>query len=209
MKKNYGVYAIVNSINGKMIIGDAQDIDKRWSNYLSELKKGTYGNWKLQEDVNTYGIEAFEFVVLDRCKKKADLLAREKYWIDLYWDTGVLYNINRVNKTTKKLRRGKEAKNHKQKMSKVFSGMKNPRYKGLLPDEDVKEIKVLLKYSNLSNKEIHKFFKDKTRYDMISRIKTGDRRKDVTIDDLTEKDINAILAKHGCIQNGTSFFIAN
>lgn len=209
LKKKYGIYAIVNIINGKKIYGDAQDIYKRWSNYKSELQDGTYGNWKLQADVDIYGIDAFEFEIVEHCKKKADLLKREQYYLDLYWDSGILYNLNRIHKITKKLRRGREAANHKKKMSKVFSGENNPRYAGLLTDDKVAELKILLKYSNLKVKQLYELFKDVLNYNMVSRIKTGDRRKDVTIDHFNEKEINNILVKYGCIETGTSFFIAN
>lgn len=127
MKKVYGIYAIINSVNKKMIVGNAQDINKRWSNYKTMLANGEYGNKYLQEDVDIFGIDNFEFVVLEYCKRKADLSAREKYWMDQLntRNREYGYNINDIKKLKKKIRRGKEAKNFKAKRSEITRGAKN------------------------------------------------------------------------------------
>ncbi|WP_199614434.1 GIY-YIG nuclease family protein [Paenibacillus alkalitolerans] len=178
-----GVYAIRNKVNGKMIIGSAQDIKKRWSNYLTLLRKGEYGNKYLQDEWNKYGEENFEFIVVEELTRKRDLSIVEKYWQDYYRAADMLYNKNKVRKTKKKLRRGKEAANHKEKMSAVQSGENNPRHAGKLTTEDVIMIKQMID-QGMKNKEIHANFKDKTTSTMISRIRTGNRYKSVKVGDV-------------------------
>lgn len=127
VKRVYGIYAIINTINGKMIIGNAQDINKRWSNYKTMLANGEYGNKYLQEDVDIYGVDNFEFKVLEYCQRKADLSKQEKYWMDYYntRNREFGYNINDIKKLKKKVRRGKEAKNFKAKRSEITKGINN------------------------------------------------------------------------------------
>jgi group I intron endonuclease len=191
-KKRIGLYEIVNLVNNMRIIGSAQDIDKRWSNYKTELSNGTYINRHLQDAISEYGAENFEFRVLEIVSRKRDLLAREKYWLDKFWDSGKLYNSYRIHKVEKKLRRGREAANHKAKMSKVQSGVKNPMHKGKLLTKDVINIKLLIR-QGLSNKEIHTLYKDKTSYNMVSRIRTGDRYASVNIEDYPGVSLDEIV----------------
>lgn len=179
MVKISGVYAIRNQANGKMIIGSAKDIRRRWSNYFSLLRHGKYGNRALQADWDEYGEESFERIILEETKI-TELFEREQYWMDAHWDKGILYNKHRQRKTKKKIRRGREAAKHREKMSIVNSGQNNPRHRGLLMEEDVRAIKTLID-SGMGNIEIHRLFEEKTSKTMISRIRIGDRYKRVQI----------------------------
>lgn len=178
--KMIGVYAIVNRVNGKKIIGSSQDIHRRWSHYKSTLLKGKYQNKGLQDDFTEFGLDNFEFIILEECTRKKDLSIREKHWIDANWDSGLLYNLNKVNSTHKKVRRGKEAANHKRKFSELNSGENNPNYSGLLSIDDVKQIKTMIQ-QGLKNREIITHFIDKTTTNMISMIRRGVRYKSVEI----------------------------
>ncbi|MFD2672252.1 GIY-YIG nuclease family protein [Marinicrinis sediminis] len=178
MSKLMGVYAIVCNENDKMIIGSASDIKKRWSNYKSLLKKDKYSNADLQADWDKYGEDAFAFTIVEQVSRKSDLYIVEQYWQDVYWDAGMLYNKNRVKCVKKKMRSGREAANHKAKMSEVQSGISNPRWNGKCQIEDIVRIKLLVE-AGKSNKEIHELYKDKIEYAMISRIRIRDRYKSV------------------------------
>lgn len=46
-----GIYAIRDTKNGKMYIGESIDIEqKRWKTYQEDLDNGNYHSYKLQED---------------------------------------------------------------------------------------------------------------------------------------------------------------
>ena len=59
-----GVYKITNKINGKIYVGESLNIEKRWERHKKDLSSKTHCNYKLQNDYNKYGHEAFEFEVI-------------------------------------------------------------------------------------------------------------------------------------------------
>lgn len=77
-----GIYQITNIKNGKYYIGSSINITKRWDNHLENLIYNTHMNYKLQEDFNKYGIEAFNFSVVEIVKDRKFLLRREQEWLD-------------------------------------------------------------------------------------------------------------------------------
>lgn len=83
-----GIYQIKNKLNGKVYIGQAEDIRLRWIEHRHDLKKGKHVNRHLQAAYIKYGIDAFEWSVLERCSVK-ELDKREVYWIE---QTGAFKN---------------------------------------------------------------------------------------------------------------------
>lgn len=80
-----GIYAIINSLNGKIYIGSAQRCNHRWNCHRSELEKEEHGNRYLLRAFKKTP-EALELQLieeLDRPSKDA-LLQREQFWIDFY-----------------------------------------------------------------------------------------------------------------------------
>lgn len=77
-----GVYMIVNRVSGKVYVGSAAgSLRKRAVNHKSELNQQVHPNVHLQRAWNKYGAEAFEFVVLRKCKPE-NCLRWEQHWID-------------------------------------------------------------------------------------------------------------------------------
>ncbi len=93
-----GVYEIVNLHDGRATayVGSSNDIAKRWRNHQLELNKGSHRNQHLQRAWAKYGIEAFAFGVIEEIDSTSELLAREQYWLDRYFEMpGSIYNIAR------------------------------------------------------------------------------------------------------------------
>lgn len=87
-----GIYVITNAKSGKVYIGQAQDIYKRWGEHKRALKRGDHGNKYLQRAWNKHGIKAFKFQILERCL--ADQLdEREQHYLNIYMPRGICYNI--------------------------------------------------------------------------------------------------------------------
>ena len=90
---NSGIYMIVNKVNNKRYIGQAVDLIKRKREHLS----GKKSNIPLQRAIEKYGIENFEFIVLEYLPKDKEILTKaEQKWLDFYKDNGKwhrLYNI--------------------------------------------------------------------------------------------------------------------
>jgi group I intron endonuclease len=90
-----GIYAIKHLESGKLYVGSAIDIRKRWTEHRKTLKKETHHSSLLQRAWNKYGKDAFVFVVLEEVYDMDRLIEREQYWINKTQSCirGVGYNI--------------------------------------------------------------------------------------------------------------------
>lgn len=77
-----GIYEIRNRVNGKVYVGSANDIGRRWYEHRKCLNRGSHGNAKLLSAWRKYGDENFSFAVLEMVSEKSELIAREQYWMD-------------------------------------------------------------------------------------------------------------------------------
>tara|TARA_R100000664_G_C2757152_1_gene145231 strand:+ start:2211 stop:2789 length:579 start_codon:yes stop_codon:yes gene_type:complete len=88
-------YEIKNIKNGKVYIGCSTAHPRRWRQHKLHLRKGTHGNKRLQEDYNTFGLEAFEFSVVEEfpsdtpyklleAKETQLILEKQQKDVDLY-----------------------------------------------------------------------------------------------------------------------------
>ncbi len=97
LKKDYqqqdlqvGVYQIRNTINGKIYIGGALNVQGIINSNRFQLKMGSHKSKTLQEDWNRFGEVAFIFEVLDEIKlkegdnkkPKEELDEQLKLWLD-------------------------------------------------------------------------------------------------------------------------------
>ena len=71
-----GIYAIVHKQSGTVYLGSTQNFGERWKWHLRDLHSNRHYNTYLQRAWNKYGMEAFEFVILQICP--IDLLLKEE-----------------------------------------------------------------------------------------------------------------------------------
>ena len=83
-----GIYKITNKINGKCYIGQSVDIQKRWKQHSHHSKKGD--GFAIHNAIAFYGVENFNFEVVEIVDKKEKLTEREIYW---YTKLKPKYNI--------------------------------------------------------------------------------------------------------------------
>lgn len=88
-----GIYKITNSVSGKIYVGSAVHIRKRWNLHLLHLRRGTHRNRKLQASFAKHGEDAFQVSVIEFCEIPA-LLEREQFWLDALNAVGAGYNLN-------------------------------------------------------------------------------------------------------------------
>lgn len=87
-----GIYVILNTINHKIYLGQAQDIRKRWGEHRHTLKYNKHKNRHLQAAWNKYGAKAFEFKILEYCTIE-QLDKREDHYLKTYMPKGICYNV--------------------------------------------------------------------------------------------------------------------
>ncbi len=82
-EKSIGIYCIENITNGKKYIGLSRNIEQRWNEHHSKLRRGKHGNIYLQRAWNNYGEDSFRFYIIEFCDSNV-LSEREEYYIKKY-----------------------------------------------------------------------------------------------------------------------------
>jgi hypothetical protein len=112
-KKAIGAYKITNLINGKFYIGSTGvSFIRRYKEHLSKFKNNNNVCKKLFNAFKKYGIENFEFTLLEITTKE-NILSTEQKYLDLGSD----YNICKIAGSCLGVKRSEEVKN-KQRGSK-------------------------------------------------------------------------------------------
>lgn len=86
-----GIYGIFGP-NGKVYIGQANDVFRRWKEHGYALRDGK-ANRKLQNAWGKYGKDAFLFLPLEKVPGYADLTSREAFWIQALDAIRTGYNV--------------------------------------------------------------------------------------------------------------------
>ena len=91
-----GVYKITNLINNKVYIGESLNIEERWIEHKLALEEGTHHSYKLQADYNTYGIDKFEFEIIEEVDKELNNSVQEL--ICLVYEDKYIKRYNSIEK---------------------------------------------------------------------------------------------------------------
>jgi predicted GIY-YIG superfamily endonuclease len=95
-----GIYLIRNKVNGKTYVGQSVQIEIRWKQHLDASKNeknNDYNNY-IYKSFRKYGVENFEFVVLEFVEDNEKLTKREQYWYEIIRPN---YNMERPIKPEK------------------------------------------------------------------------------------------------------------
>lgn len=88
-----GIYSIENIKTHKKYIGQSVNIKSRWYYHKRKLSLNIHDNDHLQKSWNKYGVDSFDFKILEKCHKK-ELNDKERYYIELYNTTDDDYGYN-------------------------------------------------------------------------------------------------------------------
>lgn len=159
-----GIYKITNLIDGKSYIGLSTHIEDRW-----QYHKTPY-NWKREKDkllyraITKYGIENFNFEVLEECLPE-ELSEKEKYYVEKYDTYKNGYNMTAGGED--------------------YHGEGHPKHK--LSKEDIIDIRT--RYDNLERrKDVYQLYKDRIGESGFSKIWKGETWKDVMMEVYTPEN---------------------
>lgn len=172
LRKEIGIYRIVNLVNGYVYIGQTKEcFQRRFWLHRWKLRNGSHDNRYLQNAWNKYGEVNFEFQVLE-VLDVAQIDNRERYWISYYRENGGCYSIQdggqplvigknispetrkRVGELNKKRMMGRKlSQETKSKMSKSRKGKHPIRRNDLLTISEAELVKKLL-VSGMAPREI-------------------------------------------------------
>lgn len=82
-EKISGIYKITSKHNGKVYIGQSNDIYRRWKSHWKQVAKGDKDY--IHNAMRKYGKENFEYEIIERCNQDV-INEREIYWIE-YFDS--------------------------------------------------------------------------------------------------------------------------
>lgn len=206
-----GIYLIENVENHKKYVGQSINVKIRIGKHKSYLKSGKHENIYLQRSYDKYGLNSFNFKLLESCSVE-ELDEREIYYISFYntLDYNVGYNLESggnegkiVSELTRLKKVGKnnpmfgkkKTEEEKEALSKSARGQNSK-----LKENDVVEIKKLL-IKGVPQGEISEMFN--VHFSTISKIATfknwGYLRPDlneryIEAEDLRKKaEINSVL----------------
>ena len=80
-----GIYKITNINNGKVYIGRAANIEKRWQEHKEALIAGTHHSYKLQECYNALdNKDDLKYEVIEEVPYENERVVKEQYYMDKY-----------------------------------------------------------------------------------------------------------------------------
>ena len=77
-----GIYLIQNTLDSKVYVGSSIDIERRWSDHKNLLSRSKHHSKHLQNAWNKYGVENFEFKIIELVNEPTILVEREQFWMD-------------------------------------------------------------------------------------------------------------------------------
>ncbi len=121
-----GIYMIKNTKNGKVYIGQSQNIQRRINAHISCLRRGAHYNKHLQRAWDMYGESVFEFSTLELCDLSV-IDDREMFYIGLYHSASDGYNCTDGGGGIRGYEQSAETKAKMSESHADVSGNNNPR----------------------------------------------------------------------------------
>lgn len=89
-----GIYGILNLVNGKLYIGSASNLSKRFASHKHYLRQGKHPSIHLMRSWNRDGEANFKFIVFEYVTISKSLVDREQFYIDFYQSSCAKFGFN-------------------------------------------------------------------------------------------------------------------
>jgi group I intron endonuclease len=139
LRKQCGVYCIMNLVDRKKYFGESCHIYRRLTNHIQELNNNSHCNDKLQNSWNKYGEENFIYFVVEYCKRD-DLKHIECKYIESFGDLNPTLLFNLTKNSLTKFTHSEENK------TKLSQSKSNKIYLLKLADNNIVKVSTLKKY---------------------------------------------------------------
>lgn len=175
------IYQIINTINGKIYIGQTNDIKRRLKEHIKDANDNKRSSKPLYKAIKKYGVNIFDFRIIQEVNSFQESLDCERYWIK-YYQTNIIrygekfgYNLSDGGDGGGN---GPKSQTHKKNIGKSNKGktrtklmrLKLSKSKSNFSNDQLSEIKNLL-INNVSEYSIAKKFA--VCQSIISDIKLG------------------------------------
>lgn len=160
-----GIYKYENKINGKIYIGQSNNIERRFKEHLYK------NDLIIEKVIRKYGISNFLFTVLEECQIN-DLDDKEIYYIQYYNSRNQGYNISPGGNNTK--------------------GENNGRT--LLKNKDIINIRKAYN-QHKKRKDVYELYKDKVTFGSFAAIWDGSTWKHIMPEVYTQENLDYFKSK--------------
>ena len=173
-----GIYKIENLNNGKIYIGQSNDIARR---FYEHMTKGTSSRIPVDEVIQKEGASSFSYEIVEECSVE-DLNEREKFWIKFFKANIYGYNKNEGGLTD-------------------LIGSHNPNSK--LTENDV--IKIRQAYnSHLKQKDVYEDYKNIISFSYFQNIWQGRAWSHIMPEVFTKENRQYYIYENSKGENGAS-----
>lgn len=176
------VYLFRNRLNNKIYVGQTYDIYGRLTKHISSSKKKGGRKMYFHKALDKYGIDNFDFSVLEEYPSEKEALTGEVYWIARLQSNkqGIGYNMTEGGEGTSGY---KQTASHRRKNSEAHTGPNNVRY-GKPTSQEEKDKISRTKREQRDIMQPH--------YDKLSKLYAGDKTNFAKI---SEREMREILTK--------------
>ena len=173
-----GIYKIENLNNGKIYIGQSNDIARR---FYEHMTKGTSSRIPVDEVIQKEGASSFSYEIIEECSIE-DLNEREKFWIKFFKANIYGYNKNEGGLTD-------------------LIGSHNPNSK--LTENDI--IKIRQAYNNhLKQKDVYEDYKNIISFSYFQNIWQGRAWSHIMPEVFTKENRQYYIYENSKGENGSS-----
>lgn len=134
-----GIYTITCTPTGKIYVGSAFNIKRRWIDHRSLLKHQKHHNEYLQNAWNKHGGDVFQLSVIEECPIE-QLVDREQYWVDYHQSANPDLGFNIAVIISAPMTGRKHSEETRLKMSAAQKGVPAPNRSRVHSPEEIAKV---------------------------------------------------------------------